>query len=673
MKSSPYKSTLLLALALAVSGCVQTGGLQGKDLKVERSILKQDLTKNESQPEVAESDETPNSFNAVKVQDLGGISKLKEDAKKPPELTGEPITFAADEISVKEFTSRVFDELLNLNYVVAPQLAASNDKITLNISSPIERSEFYKVVVKTLEESAIQTLRKDDIIYLSKVTGSSQKNSIGIGIGGEATDVPDMAGAITQIVPYVYSGSRNISSIMGKLSTAAITVQSQQKLIIVEGDRAEILRALRIIKMLDVPRAYGREIRLVEFAHISPIEGIEQIRELLAEDGMLVSTDGDVSFVPIPRINAFVAYAANEDIVNRIIFWANKIDVPIAGDERQYFVYKPKYAKAETMLESISSLLLGGSNRSATTNQDQGSAEQGNRGRKTSVDAGPMRFSLDRQQNALIFYTTNDEYRLVESLLKKMDVLPGQVILDVTILEVNLSDDMSSGIDWVYNSLSDDSDSTLLNLASSGSISSTIIKGDWQAKLNWSNSKGNTRVLSRPYMIVRDGESATITSGDQVPIVTQTVEDIGDNNSVANSIQYRSTGVNVAITPIINSQGVISLSVAMSVSNAQPNDTSGADTPVITNRAISTEILSADGQTVALGGLIQETKSDNNNGVPLLSSLPVLGGLFSSKSDSNSRTELVMLITTKVVNDSSEVDEFSEAMSKLYSTPITIK
>lgn len=673
MKSSPYKSSLLLVLALAVSGCVQTGGLQGKKLKVERSILKQDLTNNEPQSEATQEDEATSSFNAVKVQDLGGISKLKEDAKKPPELTGEPITFAADEISVKEFTSRVFDELLNLNYVVAPQLAASNDKITLNISSPIERSEFYKVVVKTLEESAIQTLRKDDIIYLSKVTGSSQKNSIGIGIGGEESDVPDMAGAITQIVPYVYSGSRNISSIMGKLSTAAITVQSQQKLIIVEGDRAEILRALRIIKMLDVPRAYGREIRLVEFAHISPIEGIEQIRELLAEDGMLVSTDGDVSFVPIPRINAFVAYAANEEIVNRIIFWANKIDVPIAGDERQYFVYKPKYAKAETMLESISSLLLGGSNRSAATNQEQGNSGQQDRGRKTSVDAGPMRFSLDRQQNALIFYTTNDEYRLVESLLKKMDVLPGQVILDVTILEVNLNDDMSSGIDWVYNSLSDGNDSTLLNLASSGSISSTIIKGDWQAKLNWSNSTGNTRVLSRPYMIVRDGESATISSGDQVPIVTQTVEDIGDNNSVANSIQYRSTGVNVAITPIINSQGVISLSVAMSVSNAQPNDTSGADTPVITNRAISTEILSADGQTVALGGLIQETKSDNNNGVPLLSELPILGGLFSSKSDQNSRTELVMLITTKVVNDSSEVDEFSEAMSKLYSTPITIK
>lgn len=674
MINKPVKGSFLLILALTVSGCAQTNSsnkdLQGENLVVERSILKKGMGPSQAQGQESEEELNVNSFNSVKVQDLGGITKLKEDAKKPPELSGDPITFAADEISIKEFTSRIFDELLGINYVVAPQLAASSDKITLNISSPIERQEFYKVVVKTLEESGIQTLRKEDVIYFSKVSGRSQKNSIGIGIGSDDIDVPDVSGAITQIVPYVYSGSRNITSIMGKLSTAQVTVQSTKKLIIIEGDRAEILRALRIIKMLDVPRAYGREIRLIEFANISPIEGIEQIKELLNEDGLQVSTDGDVSFVPIPRINAFVAYAANEKIIERIIYWANKIDVPIAGDERQYFVYKPKFAKAESMLESITTLLT----RDATSSREPNSAvgKQGSRG--GSLKGGEqIKFSLDSQQNALIFYTTTDEYRLVESLLEKMDVLPGQVILDVTILEVTLSDDMSSGIDWVYDSLRDDTDQTLLNFASGGSFAGTLIKGDWQAKLNWSDTQGNSRVISRPYLIVRDGESASISSGDQVPIVTQTVEDLGNSNSVSNAIQYRSTGVNVSITPIINSQGVISLSVSMSVSNAQPNDTSGADSPIITSRSINTEILSADGQTVALGGLIQKTRSDNENSVPLLGSIPILGGLFSSKSDSNSRTELVMLITTKVVNDSSEVDEFSEAMSELYSTPITIK
>ncbi|MEG3756689.1 secretin N-terminal domain-containing protein [Pseudoalteromonas carrageenovora] len=667
MINKPLKGSLLVLIALAVSGCTTTSRLRDNDLAVDRSILKTTGTKQSQAQRAEEQAKTQAEFSSLKVQDLGGITRLEEEAKKAPDLTGEPITFSADEVSIKEFTSRVFDDLLNINYVVAPQLAASNEKVTLNISSAIPRTAFYEAVIKTLEESSIRTLRKDNILYLSKATSSDQKNSIAIGIGNNTSDIPDISGAITQIVPYVYSSSRNITSIMKKLSTAQVTVNSLQKLIILEGERAEILRAMKIINMLDVPRAYGRQIRLIEFANISPVEGIEQIEKLLIEDGMQVSKEGDASFVPIPRINAFVAYAASEKIIDRITFWANKIDVPIAGDERQYFVYKPKFAKADEMLESINGLLSG----PTTTQRPTGEGEKG----KSSGTTGSMRYSLDKQQNALIFYATNDEYRLVESLMQKMDVLPGQVILDVTILEVTLGDSMSSGIDWFYEN-SDTNDSlsaSSATLSSSGSIAGAVLSGNWQATFNWKDSVSDARVISRPYLIVRDGESATITSGDQVPIITQTVESLGDNSAVSNSVQYRSTGVNVSISPIINSQGVITLSVSMSVSDANPNELGGSTSPTITNRAITSEILSADGQTVALGGLIQEKKNKYNNGVPLLSTIPILGNLFKSNVDSLDRTELVMLITTKVVNESFEVDEFSEAMTELYSAPITIK
>ncbi|MBE0349622.1 general secretion pathway protein D [Pseudoalteromonas lipolytica] len=663
-----YKGLNLVLCMSLLYGCAQTNEqLRDKELTVTKSVLKSSVGQKLDQEQTPLEQQEDTRYSNVRVQDLGGITKLMENAKQPPSLKGEPVTFAADEISIKEFTSRVFDELLAINYVISPQLAASNDRITLNISSPIERTEFYKTVIKALEESGVRTLRKDNILYLSRAGTNEQKNSIAIGIGTKESDIPETSGAITQIVPYVYSGSRNITSIMSKLSTAKVTVNSLQKLIILEGDRAEIIRAIKIVNMLDVPRAYGREIRLIEFANISPIEGIEQIEKLLEQDGMQISKEGDASFVPIPRINAFVAYAASEKIIDRITYWANKIDVPIAGDESQYFIYKPKYAKAEDMLESISTLLLG-----QKPNGGERSSAEGNK--STSASSGPIKFSIDKQQNALIFYTTNDEYRLVESLLKKMDVLPGQVILDVTILEVTLGDSMSSGIDWIYDNTSAKAEGATATLSSSGSLVAQVITGNWQVDLQWNDSRDDARVLSRPYFIVRDGESATITSGDQIPIITQTVESIGDsNNAVSNSVQYRSTGVNVAITPVINSRGVISLSVAMSVSDAKPNELGGSSSPKITNRAISTEVLSADGQTIALGGLIQERKSNYDNGVPGLKEIPLLGNLFKSQVDSMDRTELVMLITTKIVNSSSEVDEFSEAMTELYSAPITIK
>ena len=678
MISKPLKGSLLVLFVLTVSGCASKSTNKEKstisdEIAVKRSILKTAYADNEDIRPPSEISAEASEFTSLKIQDLGGITRLKEDAKKSPELSGEPVTFSADEISIKEFTSRVFDELLGLNYVVAPALAASDEKITLNISTAIPRAEFYKVVIKTLEESSVRTLRKDNILYLSKATSTDQKNSIAIGIGNQEADIPQMSGAITQIIPYVYSSSRNITSIMKKLSTARVTVNSLQKLIVLEGDRAEILRGMKIVNMLDVPRAYGRQIRLIEFAHITPLEGIEQIEKLLAEDGMEISKEGDASFVPIPRINAFVAYAASEKIIDRITFWANKIDVPIAGDERQYFVYKPKFSKAEDMLESISSLLLGQSSPIVSGESNRSTSPKS---KVSSSGTDSMRFSLDKQQNALIFYTTNDEYRLIETLMKKMDVLPGQVILDVTILEVTLSDSVSSGIDWVYqNTGLEPSTGPLTTFTGSpSSIVGTVLSGNWQANLNWNSTKSDSRVISRPYLIVRDGESATISSGDQIPIITQTVESLGNNNnSVSNSVQYRSTGVNVTISPIINSQGVISLNVSMSVSNASANNLGGSTSPTITNRSISTQILSGDGQTVALGGLIQETKDNKGNAVPVLSTLPILGNLFKNNDDSSARTELVMLITTKVIKNSSEVDEFSEAMAELYSAPITIK
>ncbi|MCG9767323.1 hypothetical protein L1D59_01740 [Pseudoalteromonas piscicida] len=609
-------------------------------------------------------EEQGRQFKEVNVEDWGGITRLKEEAKSAPKLEGPAITFSADEMPVKEFANKVFQELLGINYVISPKLSTSRDTVTLNLSSSIDRTEFYRVAMKALEESGVTSFRKDEILYLSKSSGAEQKNSIAVGIGNKVNDIPEVAGAITHIVPYIYSSSRNITNILSKLSTAKVTVNSLQKLIILEGERAELVRAIKIINMLDVPRAFGREIRLFEFAHISPTEGIEQIKALLEEDGLSVSKEGDVSFVPLPRINSFVAYAASQDTIERISFWAKKIDVPLAGDERQYFIYKPKYAKAEDMRESLDVLLRG-----RTSGGSEDTASKG----AVNKSAENVKFSLDKQQNALIFYTTKDEYRLVESLLKKMDVLPGQVILDITILEITLNDEMSSGIKWLYNQAGSSGSDRLTLDPGTGTLFGQVISGDWKAEFNWKDSLDDARVLSRPYFIVRDGESATLSSGDQIPIITQTVENLGNNSSVSNSVQYRSTGINVSITPIINSQGVVTLSVSMSVSDGKPNTLGGVSSPTITNRSISTEVLSGDGQTVALGGLIQEKKNDYTQGVPALGELPILGNLFKAKVDSLQRTELMMLITTKVVKSESEVDEFGEAMSELYSVPIVIK
>lgn len=649
---------------LLVSGCAANNPKLNKELKVTPSIISSERAAIESENLEESGSKSERVYSETDISDWGGVSAVNQDSIDVPALEGPSVSFAADELPIKEFSNRAFQEILGINYVLSAELAASSKKLTLNFSEEIPRPEFYQAVIKTMQESGISAYYKDKIIYLTLAQGRDKKNTISVGIGKAVEDVPDVGGAITQIVPFVYSSSRNLTSILDKLSTATVTVYGAQKLLILEGEKSEIIRAVNLINMLDVPRAYGREIRLFEFAHIAPDDGVKKIRELLTEDGLAMGSSGDVSFVTIPRINSVVVYASSAEIVDRMSFWAQKIDVPIAGDERQYFVFKPLYAKAEDMKTALAPLLQ---NFQSDKNGESSSAQGG------STPDGKLSFSLNKQQNSLIFYATKDEYRLVESLLEKMDSLPGQVILDVTILEVTLTDSAATGVEWAYNSKGMKKPGSSFTLSSAeGAIAGTVISGNWKAEPQWKDKSEDIRVLSRPYFIVRDGESATINSGLQVPIITQTVEDIGNNNSVSNSVQYRSTGISVSISPTINSQGVISLSVSMSNSNAESNELGGSNSPVITNRSISTEILSSDGQTVALGGLIQESKNDQDNSVPLLSELPLLGNLFKSKSDSVTKTELIMLITTKIVKESTEVDDFTNALSELYSTPITI-
>ncbi|WP_448563816.1 secretin N-terminal domain-containing protein [Thalassotalea ganghwensis] len=684
-----YKNKLFIALiAVALTSCSLTDndtdkqhaskGLRNTQVEVKPSILRSNVSVDEpkAQSDDENDKEVTGKYTVSEVPDFGGINKVLDSEKQELTFEGEPITFVADQLSIREFSHKVFNELLSMNYVLAPELAASKTKLTLNIATPIEREAFYNSVLETLNQNDVLSYRKGSILYLAKASKTNEKNNIAIGIGREEIDVPDISGEITHIVPYVYSESRNISSIMKKLSTAQVTVNANQKIILLEGERDEILRALKIIHMLDVPRAYGRKIRLFEFAHIAPEEAIQQITDLLKEDGFQFSNNGDISFVPMPRINSFVAYAASEAAIERINYWAKKLDVPLAGDQNQYFVYKPKYAKAEEMQKALDSLLMG-SKRNAVASRGQeangNNPQNSPPSSKGAIVTGGINISLDKQQNALILNTTPLEYKKILNLLEKIDVLPGQVILDVTILEVTLKDDMKSGIDWLYdNSLNSDK-SVKFDFLSSGAIAGVFSSGDWQANLNWSDEQDDARVISRPYLIVRDGESASISSGDQIPIITQVVEDTGSNGSVSNSVQYRSTGVNVSLTPTINSNGVISLSVSMAVSSSKASTNTQVVTPTITNRSISTEIIARNGQTVALGGLIQENKNEIENSVPLLGSLPIVGNLFSSKTDTFTRTELVMLITTKIVRDSMQVDEFSEAMAELYSAPIVIK
>lgn len=310
----------------------------------------------------------------------------------------------------------------------------------------------------------------------------------------------------------------------------------------------------------------------------------------------------------------------------------------------------------------------------------------------------------DENNNALIIIASSEEYARIQKVIKQLDVLPMQVIIDATIVEVNLNDDLQYGIQWFLthenggnnvlqgganNGLTTPStdangNQTGVNLAEiakavgSGGFSYAFASrsGDINAILKAGAANNNINVVSSPSLMVLNNQEATIKVGDSVPIRSSVASNLSSSNSQngivqTSSIQMIDTGVILSVRPRVNAGGLVMMEVAQSVNQATETKTStNIDSPTIQKREIETSVVVQSGETLVLGGLIKENNNYSRSGVPLLHELPLLGPIFGSTTRNKDKSELVVLITPRVVNSrqdaASVTDEFRRKLSSIY-------
>jgi general secretion pathway protein D len=203
-----------------------------------------------------------------------------------------------------------------------------------------------------------------------------------------------------------------------------------------------------------------------------------------------------------------------------------------------------------------------------------------------------------------------------------------------------------------------------LNIAITGTSGSAVI-------LQALSQLTRVQVLSSPNLLVLNNQSARIQVGDQVPIATQSaVSTVTSGAPTVNSIEYRDTGVILNITPRVNASGLVLLDISEEVSAAGSTTTSTIASPTITQRRIRSSVAVSDGQTIALGGLIQDQRTKGKNGVPFLQDIPVLGWLFGTHNDQLTRTELIALITPHVIRSSDDAAAVTEELRQ--KLPMTV-
>jgi general secretion pathway protein D len=284
----------------------------------------------------------------------------------------------------------------------------------------------------------------------------------------------------------------------------------------------------------------------------------------------------------------------------------------------------------------------------------------------------------DEKNNALIIRARPAEYRKIEGALKKLDILPQQVLIEATIAEVTLNDNLNYGLQWFFKK---NGMHATLSTAASGALSSAFPgfsavfgSSSAQAVLNALSDVTSVNIVSAPHLMVLDHQTAVLQVGDEVPIVSQqAVSTVTTGAPVVNSVQYLNTGVIMKVTPRVNANGVATLEIDQEVSTPTSTTSSQIDSPTISQRRIKTVVTVPNGQTLALGGMIQEQKNKDKSGLPIISDIPILGALASNTNRGLKRTELLVLLTPTIVHDADEARDVTDELEQRMHSMVPIK
>ena len=589
---------------------------------------------------------------------------------------------AVEDMPLSQFLHYAFGELLGVNYVIADGLRNLDAPVSLSLREAVSSRRLYMLATELLAGRDIAVSLRDGVYYLHPLDRRG-KGDVFIGFGARAADVPDRPGPIMQIIPLRYGLSASLERTIRDLVDAKVVGDTQQSALFVTGERFEILRVMDVVGLMDQPSQRGRYVGLVSLTYLTAQEYMDRIVELLGVEGIpttIGAGNGSVALVSLESVGAVAVFAASRQLLDRVDYWSRQLDRPAQGAERRYYIYTPRYARADEIGLSLVPLLgsaeIDGAQAEARdTRSALGStaaraavdsamrSRRDNRGssassprQQVSVRSEDLTMSVDQRSNALIFNTTGTRYQALLPMIRRLDTPPRQILVEATIAEVLLTDEFAMGVEFALQN-SDVSLGTTggLGLPDGGGFIS-VVGNDGAVRAQLSASNRLVNILSNPSLVVRDGASANISVGNDIPTVGATFFDPIQSDTQITTVQYRKTGVNLTVTPTLNAQGLVVMEIDQEISNTVEGGSEVEGTPAIFERSLSTEVVARSGETILLGGLISENNNETTAKVPGLGDIPWLGRLFRSDTQTTERTELVVMITPRVLDETTRWD-----------------
>jgi general secretion pathway protein D len=591
-----------------------------------------------------------------------------------------------------QLINTAFGDLLGLPFVMAPEVASRADIVTLRGAPGMSRRDFFRLTEAALKTYGVRLELRQGVINALPAAGATSP-SFALRGRSEA-DTPDSVRPVTQFVQAQAIAVDALASltlaVLPQARRVQFTTDPAANTITLSGGARDVGAVQETLRQLDQPRFAGVGVFRVEPTYWSAESLARSLSDSLEGEGFAAGAQApgaprSMLVAPFGPANAVLVFARDPAVLERARVWAAKLDQPTAvGDRPSTFIYQVRNTDAQSLAGMV------GTSGSGTAGAFSGlppgapgaapaaTAAFNNAGTANGFDAAGGggfgggssflggRIIVDQGGNRILFTGQADEFTQLRGLLASLDTPAREVLVEVTIAEVTLTDETRVGLEWFFTRSASNgtlSGGTLGNLGlATGGLTLNFNGPDLRAAFNAFASNNKVNILSRPRLVARSGGAAKIQVGTDVPIITSRANSstqTGGSTDILQTIQYRQTGVILQIRPIVYGDDRIDLEISQEVSSQQANSNATIGSPLILNRNITTQLSLAEGATAVLGGLIDDSYTKGNSGVPFLKDVPILGTLFRTDTLNGGKTELVMLVTPYILRDADEMNRWA--------------
>ncbi|MBI1733224.1 MAG: type II secretion system secretin GspD [Gammaproteobacteria bacterium] len=606
-------------------------------------------------------------------------------ASAPVSETQGDITLNFQDVDLREFIKVVLGDVLKENFTMDADVGG---RVTIQTARPVRRDELLPLLEQILSVNNAALARTGDMYRILTRQRASRGNLSPTEAGRQGA-----AGHVLRIIPLQHIAAQEMQKILEPMVPEGSDLRFDKKrnLVIISGSPREIDLVQETVDVFDVDWLRGMSVGLYPLDYVDANSLKSELDSVI---GAMEGGDGKellgglIRTVAIERLGSLLVIGSTATALREAEIWVRRLDQPGLDLEKRLYVYKVENTRAVEIADILGQIFLGAQPAPArppapvlapglepvqitsmAPKPDAPQAAERPRPATAVTAAGPepsgrdsIQIIADDARNALVVRATPQEYRMVEAAIRQLDIAPLQVLIEASIIEVTLRDDLNYGVEWFFknNFRHERTGEGQLDLGRAGlaalspGFAYTIVDAADQVRvaLNALAEESEVNVLSSPSLMVLDNQTAMINVGDEIPIpVRQSISNIDPAAPTVNEIQFRQTGVTLSVTPRVGSRGLVTMQIRQEVSNAVSTTTSDIDAPTIQQRQIESTVAINSGDSIILGGLIQDTRTDVDQGIPFLHKIPVIGNLFGQTRDESKRTELLVVLTPRVAED----------------------